>query len=422
MSRKMSTITLSFQKLLTSKSLLLKARLKERAFTRQRKLGFVNLIGILLNSPTRSIQTELYGFFDYVLRKEDISVTKAAFSKARQLLNPDVFRILSDDVVHSFYGDGEFETFHGYRILAVDGTSLELPNLKLLKNTFGHIGDANQTVRACGSILYDINNHIVIDSILAPYREAERKLLKQHLVKLKEIGYQKELLLYDRGYPSKELMAYHFEEGLSFVMRSKNGFLEKKHPYKGDRDKQISFEINQKKYEVRKVEFLLSSGETEHLVTSLMEEEVELLKQLYWMRWGIETEYDILKNTLQIENFSGYSELAIKQDFYAGICMNNLAAGMIYDYNHKEIAEEEKTCMEQTKYVYKINRNELYGLLKNKLIEAILEENEEEKGRIFERILKRMEKNLVPVRARARTERKKKLGGIKYPPNKRKSL
>ena len=62
---------------------------------------------------------------------------------------------------------------------------------------------------------------------------------------------------------------------------------------------------------------ILDTGEVEVLLTNLTENFD--FKHLYFLRWGVEIEYDVLKNALEIENFSGRTETAIKQDFYAHI-------------------------------------------------------------------------------------------------------
>ena len=57
-------------------------RFKASSFTRKRKLEFPVMIGLLLNSLTKSLEIELDDFFEYVLESEK-TVTKQAFSKAR---------------------------------------------------------------------------------------------------------------------------------------------------------------------------------------------------------------------------------------------------------------------------------------------------------------------------------------------------
>jgi hypothetical protein len=51
--------------------------------------------------------------------------------------------------------------------------------------------------------------------------------------------------------------------------------------------------------QVRAVKVKLSTGETEVLLTSLMDKDKypnEIFKELYFLRWGIETHYGVLKN------------------------------------------------------------------------------------------------------------------------------
>jgi IS4 transposase len=52
---------------------------------------------------------------------------------------------------------------------------------------------------------------------------------------------------------------------------------------------------------------------------------------LYYLRWGVEIEYDVLKNTLEIENFSGRTETAIRQDFHIHIIASNMLAASFWE-------------------------------------------------------------------------------------------
>ncbi len=61
----------------------------------------------------------------------------------------------------------------------------------------------------------------------------------------------------------------------------------------------------------------------------------EDFKELYHLRWGIETKYDDVKNKLKSESFSGTGPLAIRQDFFATMFLNNLASIMIAENANK---------------------------------------------------------------------------------------
>jgi len=73
--------------------------------------------------------------------------------------------------------------------------------------------------------------------------------------------------------------------------------------------------------------FELDSGEGEALVTNLPGRfDVKDMKEMYRERWGVETEYDEVKNKVALENFSGRTERRIRQDFYAAMYLSDVAA------------------------------------------------------------------------------------------------
>ena len=73
---------------------------------------------------------------------------------------------------------------------------------------------------------------------------------------------------------------------------------------------------------VRFVRVILDNGTVEVLATSVLDDKQltrDDLRAVYYLRWGIETFYGICKTRLSLENFSGYSVEAIKQDFFATV-------------------------------------------------------------------------------------------------------
>ncbi len=65
---------------------------------------------------------------------------------------------------------------------------------------------------------------------------------------------------------------------------------------------------------------VLPSGEIEVLATSLMDEQkfqTGGFKELYFLRWGVETFFAKLKGRLSLENFTGKSVESVKQDFFS---------------------------------------------------------------------------------------------------------
>lgn len=91
------------------------------------------------------------------------------------------------------------------------------------------------------------------------------------------------------------------------------------------------------------------------------------------MRWNIEESYKFYKNIAEIENFSGKSKIAIQQDFYATIFACNTSALLLLE-SQDQI--EEKLAEKNLKYNYKINRNMLIGIIKNEIMDVLIEQQD----------------------------------------------
>src|SRR6056297_3164280 len=130
----------------------------------------------------------------------------------------------------------------------------------------------------------------------------------------------KDLMIFDRGYPSAEMVSFLYDKKIDFLMRVKLNFSNQ--IIKATQNDQIIYmRYNDKDYPVRVIRVKISDNVLEVLISSLLDEEVKAkdFKELYFRRWNIETKYDDLKNKLQIENFTGATKIAIEQDFYASI-------------------------------------------------------------------------------------------------------
>jgi hypothetical protein len=137
----------------------------------------------------------------------------------------------------------------------------------------------------------------------------------------------------------------------------------------------------------------LNNNQTEILISSLKKEQfgIEIFKELYFKRWGIETMFDKLKNKLLIEQFSGYSHRSILQDFYCTLFLCNIQSLLTSEAN-----ETLKESNKKKKYEYKINTNLSIGFLKTKIVELFLEENQTKNT--LQELEKLFVKNLIPIR------------------------
>ena len=148
------------------------------------------------------------------------------------------------------------------------------------------------------SVLYDVLNKYVLDGTLGALKQGERDLAISHLEHCKD----NDLILYDRGYPSYDLIHQHIERGLEYLMRVKTKFrltiaFEKSNKksliveiYPGGKVKFTHKQYTKNSLiKVRLIRVALAGGQVEILMTSLLNSKAyptSQFKQLYFKRWG----------------------------------------------------------------------------------------------------------------------------------------
>ena len=399
--------------------IVLNYKVSENDFTRRRKQSFHSTIIFMLNLLTKSLSAEIENFIHFISQnikeKEIVCFTKSAFVQCRKKIKPEVFKYLSDSLIEEFYTDNDesIKLWNGFRILAVDGSRLSLPDTQELERIYGKTKNQSETgvVQARISVLYDVLNKFAIDGCLSPLSTGEGVLALNHLT-FSKTG---DLIIYDRGYPSYNLIYEHFDRGIDFLIRVKVGFsnitrqfyqsglhsdIVKIHPGKNTNlsDKPYSKDTFK---EVRLVKVELPSGEVEILITSLFDSEKypnSIFKDLYFLRWGVETFYDELKNKIKAEHFSGYSQHSILQDFYAALFVSNVQSLIVGEIND-ELAKE----LTETKYQYKVNSNLSYGFLKDRIITLFF--SNKEMDSIVSELKELFKKHTIPIRPNRKYER-----------------
>lgn len=335
-------------------------------FTRERKMPFKNLIYFMLTSIKCSSQNALERYFEKVEPSE--YMTQQSFSEARQKINYTAFSDLFEMTVDVSY-EYEYKTWHGYRVFAIDGSKISLPNDPILKAYFGTAGAGGSSATAQGSILYDVYNKVVADAGIEPIKTDERTLAQRHIQNLVErIGKSKrDLILFDRGYASFELIEQLGNNGIDFLMRVRKKFNLEIDAMSDAEGIVILKKKGHKDIPVRVIKFELESGEIEVLITSLQDKRMKTkaFKELYFKRWPVESKYDEIKNKLEIENFSGRTALAIQQDFYATMYLTNVAM-MACEQAQEQV--DERHAHKDNKYEYQVNVNHAIGVIKDRLI------------------------------------------------------
>jgi hypothetical protein len=198
------------------------------------------------------------------------------------------------------------------------------------------------------------------------------------------------LLIFDRGYPSAGLIEELSERGLHFLMRVRT---------KWNRDVDAISKNGQvvlaNGQTVRVVKFKLSSGDEETLITDLFELPREAFRELYFKRWPIETKYDLVKNKLALENFSGYTKNVVLQDFWACMHLTNLVALAKIDADAEIQSARAK---KKNKYTYAANVNQVIASLREHLLRACFAKTEHERTRSLDLIEREIRRSVVPIR------------------------
>ena len=120
-----------------------------------------------------------------------------------------------------------------------------------------------------------------------------------------------------------------------------------------------------------------------------------------------------LKNHLELENFSGKSVFAVKQDFYANALLENLRS--LFAHEAEEKLKENKN---KKKYEYKINRNLSLGFLKDEIVHLLLSDDPAD----YQKIEKLFIINPVPIRKNRKAKRKKSKSLRRYRMNYRRAI
>jgi hypothetical protein len=126
------------RELLTDDSFKNEHRTSAKFFSRKYKLDFIAVIFIILPKSIKPLQLVLNEFFKKL--DNGILVTKSAFTQARRHLKHEAFVTLNQKaVLDVLYGDDNFENAWGFRLLAIDGSKIHLPNTPEINDEFGTI-------------------------------------------------------------------------------------------------------------------------------------------------------------------------------------------------------------------------------------------------------------------------------------------
>jgi hypothetical protein len=205
-----------------------------------------------------------------------------------------------------------------------------------------------------------------------------------------ELLQAEDLVVFDRNYPDYVLLAHLIQRQRHFVGRcQRSSFTAVRRMFDGlGPDSQIVTirapkrrrrrvrELGSPEWiTVRLVRLILPTGDVEVLITSLLDEaqfSIAELGQVYAWRWGEETFYGTLKTRLVLENFTGQSVEAVKQDFYATVFITGLETFFTQD---AQTRLEQRSS--QNRYPQQVNQNVSFNPIKNQVLDLFYRETDE---------------------------------------------
>lgn len=358
----------------------------EKDFTRLRKLSFETVLSLLLTMNGSSTAASLLDYFKF---SSHLSST-AAFVQQRSKLKDETMEYL----FHAYSNSSSVEkNFRGYRLLAVDGSDLQIPVDPSDADSYypGTNGQRHYSLLHLNA-LFDLENGIYLDALVQKSRCASEHRALTDMVDRSSLG-GNVIVLADRGYEAYNNIAHFQEKGWNFLIRIKDGKQgissglnlpltdefdfpinlnitrkqcnEVKELCRLDRNRykwipsNVNFDYLPRKWsrtdstlfytlQFRVVRFMISDSTFESVVTNLPSDDfpASVIKELYARRWGIETAFRHLKHTIGLDHFYSKKAEYIHQEIFARLTM----------YNFTELITSPVTIRKaKRKYTYSVN-------------------------------------------------------------------
>jgi hypothetical protein len=350
----------------------------ERDFTRKRKLPFEIVVQLLISMGGNSIYKELLEAQGY----DANTATAAAFVQQRDKILPFAFEFLLHEFTQSFT---EIRKYKDFRLLAVDGSDLHIATDTDNPDTyFQNSPDKSGFNLLHLNAMYDLCNRLFLDSCIQPRRcENEHKALTDMVDRSRIKG--NVIVIADRGYECYNNFAHIERKGWYYLIRVKDvassGILSGLHlPPTQEFDVSVRriltrtstkevkahpeiyrflansatfdcLDLHTNKFypiSFRVVRLKIADDSFETVITNLSQSDFSPaeLKELYRMRWGIETSFRELKYVIGLTSFHSKKVEYIAQEIYARMIM----------YNFSEMITLHVVIqLRDTQYAYQVN-------------------------------------------------------------------
>lgn len=334
-----------------------------RDFSRNRKQNFESVIRTILSLNGGSLTNELLKIHQFSAD----SPSASAFIQQRAKLSDHAFPHLFQVLNGTFDRDHRYD---GYRLIAVDGSHIHVPNNPDDPDSFVQSRpDEHFHNEFHLNAFWDIMQGTFLDAVIQKYRNQneDRALIEM----VERSSFADTILVCDRGYEAYNNIAHIQQANWNYVMRIKEqgsfgiaDGLELPDEDEFDMDIELSltrkssFEIkslakhHKNKYrwipsqvhfdylppsnreepaaffmlKFRILRIQIKDNQYEMLLTNLPSDQFppQKLKEIYSMRWGIETSFRDLKYIVGMLKFHSKKSCFVTQEIYAALIMHNM--------------------------------------------------------------------------------------------------
>ena len=399
-------------------------RIGGKSFSRKSTLTAETVIRLLISAEGGSLAK--------ILHDAGIQATASALSQRRAQIPPEVFRTVFTNFNLSCT-DGNL--FRGYKLLAVDGTAVNLPRNPKAPSFVQNDGIPKGVNQLHVTPLYNILSRTSTDLVIQPEPKKDEIGALVEMLKRNDFE-EKTLIIADRGFESYNLIAHCLEKpNTDFLIRvkqsrsamrevaklpmmeldctirptitttqtnedKKNGYVFLQVPKKSkanSKTRRGRWDFpSPYPMKLRICRFLLDNGEFETVATSLPPSfTLADIRELYHLRWGVETAFRDWKYTLGLVNLHGKSDAFAEQEIYASLTAFNFASRVCLEV----VIRQPKNGV----YAYKVNFKMAVMLCK----EFLRTPNADS-----EKLLEEIARHTVPIRPDRQDERNLKVKGF----------
>lgn len=340
-------------------------------FTRNRKCNFVKTVSFMLNIASKSLSNELLEFFSC----KSSFPTASAFIQQRDKLSKTFF----EELFHAFSKSKiPNQTFKGYRLLAVDGSSLCTPPNPADKDSyFPSVNGGKHFNLLHINALYDLLSHTYVDAIVEGGQIYNERTSFNAMIDRSYI--KNAIVIADRGYEAFNTFAHCMVKDWKYLIRVKDGApgavtTGLSLPDSGEYDVSVPLVLGRSRsrealaipnfkplasntvfdflpsssknsesistfvMNFRVVRFQISPDHFERIITNLPVDDFppDTLKELYSERWGIETSFRHLKKNIGLELIHAKKAEGIIHEIFAKLIVYNFTALIAYQTSIRE--------------------------------------------------------------------------------------